>query len=80
MRIVRTSLLVDLNGRLVGVDANDFSYKVVVANTDLDQSAIALPSCRTAPTSSYMAQPIMSSAIMTGLALSVCSWCLVAMR
>jgi hypothetical protein len=38
----RTSLLVDLNGGLVGIDSNDFSDEVLVANTDLSLSASRL--------------------------------------
>jgi hypothetical protein len=40
--VARTSLLVDLNGGLVGVDSNDLSYKVVVTDTDLEPST-AIP-------------------------------------
>jgi hypothetical protein len=38
----RTSLLVDLNGGLVGVDSNDLSYQALVAYTDLKLSILDL--------------------------------------
>lgn len=33
--IEHTSLFVDLDGRFVGIESNDFSDQVVVTNTDL---------------------------------------------
>jgi hypothetical protein len=35
---VRTSLLVDLDGGLVGVDSDDLSNEAVMTNTDLEPS------------------------------------------
>jgi hypothetical protein len=69
----RTSLLVDLNGGLVVLDSNDFSYEVVVADTDLRLSILAPAKAPLSHTSSYMATPIMFSATMTGLARLVCA-------
>ena len=68
-----TSLLIDLDGGLVGFNPNDLSHKTVVTHTDLETSTAACGSRVAAPTSSYMAHPIMFSAMMTGLGLSVCS-------
>lgn len=40
--MVRTSLFVNLDGGLVGVDTNDLSYQVLVANTDLQMLVFGL--------------------------------------
>lgn len=72
LRGVPTSLFVDLDGGLVGLDSNDLTDEVVVTNTDLGQSAVVHPSRAVPRTSSYMAHPIMFSAMMTGLDGSVC--------
>lgn len=37
----RTGLFVDLNGRSVSFNANDFSYQVVVANFNLHRNAVS---------------------------------------
>lgn len=34
----RTSLFVDLNGRLIGINSNDLSYQFVVTDLDLSSS------------------------------------------
>lgn len=67
-----TSLFVDLDGSLVGLDSNDLTDKVIVTNTDLGQSAVIHPNRAVPRTSSYIAHPIMFSAMMTGLDGSVC--------
>ena len=45
---IRTRLLVDLDGSLVGFDSDDFAYKVVMADTHLEPSTkfqLELRSC-----------------------------------
>lgn len=67
-----TCLFVDLDGGLVAIDPNNFSYQLVVAHFHLPELSIS-SLCdrpvgrRILRTSSYIATPIMSSATMTGL-------------
>ena len=70
---MRTGLFVDLDGGFVGLDSNDLTDEVVMTNTDLEPSTLSLALWCIPHTSSYMAHPIMFSAMMTGLRGSVCA-------
>ena len=65
----RTSFLIDLNCSSIGFDSNDFSREFIVTYIDLKIISIMAHWKRGEPlyTSSYMATPIMFSAMTTGL-------------
>ena len=68
---MRTSLFVDLNGGLVVFDSNDLTDEVLVTDTNLAGSITVHSDMAHTHTSSYIAHPIMFSAMMTGLGGSV---------
>ena len=68
---MRTSLFIDLDGGLVGFDSNDLTDEVLVTDTNLERSITVHSDMAHTHTSSYMAHPIMFSAMMTGLGGSV---------
>jgi hypothetical protein len=71
-RSQHTSLFVDLDGGLVGLNSNDLTNEAVVTNAHLHSASIfKYILSQGAHTSSYIAHPIMLAATMTGLQISV---------